>query len=94
MHFIKKPWFIPTLFTLIILPVGGFFIGSLINKKEPIAADDIRSRLESMYGGAVDRIFTSGRRIFNFEMTRGRTNYEAEIDTTTRIISAMRYSNR
>ena len=46
MHFLKKPWFIPTLFTLIILTVGGFYIGSLINKKEPIAAEDIRHGLK------------------------------------------------
>ncbi|WP_186668168.1 PepSY domain-containing protein [Sporosarcina sp. BP05] len=82
MHFLKKSWFIQTLFTLIILTVGGFFIGSLINKKEPIEADDIRSRLESMYGGTVDRISLAGG-VYKAEMTRGGADYSAEIDATT-----------
>jgi len=82
MRFLKKPWFIPTLFTLIILTVGVFYIGSLINKKEPIAADDIRTRLESMYGGTVDRISLAGG-VYKAEMTRGGADYSAEIDATT-----------
>ena len=37
MKLIKKPWFIPIVLTLVILTVGGFYIGSLINKKEPLS---------------------------------------------------------
>lgn len=82
MQFLKRPWFIPSLLTLVILTVGGFYIGSLINKQEPIAADVIRTQLESMYGGTVDRIsITKG--VYQAEMTRGEAVYSAEIDATT-----------
>ena len=82
MHFLKKPWFIPTLLTLVILTVGGLYIGSLINKKEPIAADDIRTQLENMYGGTVDQIAIEGG-VYKAEMTRSGASYSAEIDAMT-----------
>lgn len=82
MDFFKKPWFIPSLLTLVILTVGGFYIGSLINKQEPIATDDIRTQLENMYGGTVDRISIAGG-VYKAEMTRGEAAYLAEVDATT-----------
>lgn len=82
MHFFKKPWFIPSLLTLVILMVGGFYIGSVINKQEPIAADAIRVQLESMYGGTVDRISIDGN-IYKAQMTRNKAVYSAEIDAMT-----------
>jgi len=82
MHFLKKPWFIPSLLTLVLLTVGGFYIGSLINKQEPLAAATIRTQLESMYGGTVDQIsITNG--VYLAEMTRGEAVYSAEVDATT-----------
>lgn len=82
MHFFKKPWFIPSLFTLVILTVGGFYIGSLINEQEPIAAEVIRTQLESMYDGSVDQIsITNG--VYQAEMTRGEAVYAAEVDAVT-----------
>jgi uncharacterized membrane protein YkoI len=78
----KKPWFIPTLLTIIILTVGGLYIASLVNKKEPIAADDIRTRLENMYGGTVDQISREGD-VYKVEMTRSGANYSADIDAVT-----------
>ncbi|MBO0586739.1 PepSY domain-containing protein [Sporosarcina sp. E16_8] len=82
MHFLKKPWFIPSLLTLVLLTAGGFYIGSLINKQEPIAVDVIRTQLENMYGGTVDRILiTNG--VYQAEMTRGEAVYSAEVDAVT-----------
>ncbi|MET3655115.1 MULTISPECIES: PepSY domain-containing protein [Sporosarcina] len=82
MHFLKKSWFIPSLLTLVLLTVGGFYIGSLINKQEPMAADTIRTQLESMYGGTVDRIsITNG--VYQAEMSRGEAVYSAEVDAMT-----------
>lgn len=82
MHFLKKSWFIPSLLTLVLLTVGGFYIGSLINKQEPMAADTIRTQLESMYGGTVDRIsITNG--VYQAELSRGEAVYSAEVDATT-----------
>jgi uncharacterized membrane protein YkoI len=82
MHIFKKSWFIPALLTLVILTVGGFYIGSLINKKEPIAADDIRTQLESMYGGTVDQIAIENG-VYKVEMNRSGVSYSAKIDATT-----------
>ncbi len=81
-NFKKKPWFIPTLLTVVILTVGGLYIASLVNKKEPIAADDIRTRLENMYGGTVDQISREGD-VYKVEMTRSGANYSADIDAVT-----------
>ncbi|WP_342539253.1 PepSY domain-containing protein [Sporosarcina sp. FSL K6-1540] len=82
MHFLEKSWFIPSLLTLVLLTVGGFYIGSLINKQEPMAADTIRTQLESMYGGTVDRIsITNG--VYQAEMSRGEAVYSAEVDAMT-----------
>ena len=82
MHFLKKSWFIPSLLTLVLLTVGGFYIGSLINKQEPMAADTIRTQLESMYGGTVDRIsITNG--VYQADLNRGEAVYSAEVDAMT-----------
>ncbi|NYF23317.1 PepSY domain-containing protein [Sporosarcina sp. JAI121] len=82
MQFFKKSWFIPTLLTIVILMAGGLYIGSLINKKAPIAADDIRSQLESMYGGTVDQIVIEDD-VYKVEMNRSGASYSAEIDAAT-----------
>jgi len=82
MYFLKKPWFIPILLTLVILTAGGLYIGSLINKKEPIAADDIRIQLENMYGGTVDQMAIEGG-VYKVELNRSGASYTAEIDATT-----------
>lgn len=82
MHFLKKSWFIPSLLTLVLLTVGGFYIGSLINKQEPMGADTIRTQLESMYGGTVDRIsITNG--VYQADLSRGEAVYSAEVDAMT-----------
>ncbi|WP_421101821.1 PepSY domain-containing protein [Sporosarcina psychrophila] len=82
MHFLKKSWFIPSLLTIVLLTVGGFYIGSLINKQEPMAADTIRTQLESMYGGTVDRIsITNG--VYQADLNRGEAVYSAEVDAMT-----------
>ena len=78
----KKTWFIPTLLTIVILTVGVLYIASLINKKEPIAADEIRTRLENMYGGTVDRISRGGD-VYQVDMTRSGASYSASVNAAT-----------
>jgi len=82
MHILKKPRFTPILLTLVILTAGGLYIGSLITKKEPIATNEIRLQLESMYGGTVDQIAIEGG-IYKAEINRSGASYLAEIDATT-----------
>ncbi len=86
--FKKNPWFIPILLTIVILTVGGLYIANLINKKEPIATDDIRTRLEDMYGGTVDQISREGN-VYKVEMTRSGAGYSAEIDAVTGSVIAL-----
>ncbi len=78
----KKPWFIPTLLTIVILTVGGLYIASLINKKEPIAADEIRTQLEDMYGGTVDQISKKGN-VYQVDITRSGASYLASVNAVT-----------
>ena len=82
MRFLKPPWILPSLFILVLLTVGGFYIESLINKQEPLATDAIQAQLESMYGGTVDRI-SMANGVYLAEMTRGEAIYSAEIDAVT-----------
>ncbi|HJF34266.1 MAG TPA: PepSY domain-containing protein [Sporosarcina psychrophila] len=88
MQFFKKSWFIPTLLTIVILTAGGLYIGSLINKKAPIAADEIRAQLESMYGGTVNQIAMEDG-VYKAEMSRSGASYTAEIDATTGSVIAL-----
>ena len=88
MQFFKKSWFIPTLLTIVILTAGGLYIGSLINKKAPIAADEIRAQLESMYGGTVNQIAMEDG-VYKAEMSRSGASYSAEIDATTGSVIAL-----
>ena len=42
MKILKKPWLFPLIFTIVILVVGGLYIGSLLTKEEPLSREEIR----------------------------------------------------
>ena len=79
MNVVKKPWFIPLLFTSVIIVAGGLYIGSLLSKEEPMSEDAIRTQLENMYEGTVDSL-TMKNDVYIAEMTRSGALYSAEID--------------
>ncbi|WP_225942062.1 PepSY domain-containing protein [Sporosarcina limicola] len=78
----KRPWFIPMLLTLIILAVGGLFIGSLLTKEKVLADVEIRSLLEGMYNGSVADL-TMENGVYGAEIVRNDAVYVVEIDAVT-----------
>ena len=78
MKFIKKTWIFPVLFTVVILVVGGLYIGSLLTKENPLSDSEIRMQLENIYGGTVDNLSMEGE-VYVAEMTRLGAVYSAEI---------------
>lgn len=88
MNIVKKPWFIPLVFTSIILVVGILYIGNLLSKEEQMSSDEIQSQLETMYGGTVDHLAMEND-IYIAEMTRAGAVYTAEIDAVSGSVLSM-----
>ena len=82
MKFMKRPWLISSLFTVVILVVCGFYIGSLLTKENPLSEIEIKEQLESKYGGTVEEIAQEGD-IYKTEMLRNGAVYSAEINAET-----------
>jgi uncharacterized membrane protein YkoI len=78
----KKPWVLPAVFTIVILVVGGLFIGSLVMKKHPLAADDIQSKLEQMYSGTIHQLSLTNDQ-FSAELLKDGAKYDVQGDVFT-----------
>lgn len=88
MKIVKKPWFLPVLFTCLIVVAGAFYIGSLMSKDELLSDSQIRAHLENSYGGTVDGLSLE-KDIYRAEMTRNGAVYSAEIDAYTGKVLAL-----
>ncbi|CAM3272132.1 PepSY domain-containing protein [Filibacter tadaridae] len=82
MKILKRPWFIPTLLTVVILVAGGVFVGSLVTKEELLPESEIQARLENIYGGTVKQLSIRNE-VYHAEMIRGEAVYSATIDAVT-----------
>ena len=82
MKIAKKPWVIPLIVTIVILIVGGLYIGSLLKTEKPLSNDEIRSQLEDMYGGTVDSLSMENG-IYVVELTRSGALYSAKVEAVT-----------
>ncbi|WP_342513428.1 PepSY domain-containing protein [Sporosarcina sp. FSL K6-1522] len=87
MRFLKKPWFILAVIAVVLL-VGGVFLGNILMKKEPLPEADIRSQLESRYGGTVERLSMRDG-VYSAEMLKSGALYELEIDAVTGSVLAL-----
>ena len=88
MNIVKKSWFIPLLFTGIILVMGMIYIGNLLSKEEQMTSDEIQSQLEAMYAGTVDSLVMENG-IYIAEMTRAGAVYTAEVDAVSGSVLSM-----
>ncbi len=79
---IKKPWFIPIVLTILILIIGNIYTNHLVPKAETLPEDEIRSQLEHMYGGKVERLSLKGS-MYEVELSLSNAAYLAEVDAET-----------
>lgn len=56
MKLFTKSWFLPLVITLIILVVGSIFVMKFTSRVETVSTDEIRDRIEQMYGGTVSNL--------------------------------------
>lgn len=89
MKLVKKPWFIPLLFSSVILIIGIIYIGSLLSKEEQMSSDEIQSQLEAMYEGSVDSLVMKNG-IYTVKMTRADAVYTAEVDGVSGSVLSMK----
>ena len=82
MKIAKKPWVIPLIVTIVILIVGGLYIGSLLKTEKPLSNEEIRSKLEDMYGGTVDSLSLENG-IYVVELTRSGALYSVKVESIT-----------
>ena len=73
---IKKPWFIPIVLTILILIIGNIYTNHLVPKAETLPEDEIRSQLEHMYGGKVERLSLKGS-MYEVELSLSNAAYLA-----------------
>lgn len=92
MKIVRKPWFLPVLFTCVIIVAGAFYIGNMLSKEELLSDSQIRAQLETIYGGTVDELSLEND-IYQAEMTRNGAVYSAEISGVTgKVLSLMQLS--
>ena len=93
MKIMKKPWFLSTLFTIVILVAGGLYIGSLLQKEDSLSDSEIRTQLENKYGGTVDALSMEND-VYIAEMTRDKASYSVEVDAMTgKVLSLVQNSD-
>lgn len=88
MKSLRKPWALPLIFTIIILVVGGLFIGNLLTKKAPLSSEEIQKRLETIYDGKVENL-TLENGVYFAEITRSNVLYSAEVDAVNGKVLAL-----
>lgn len=89
MKVLKKTWFIPLLFTSVIIVAGGLYIASLLSNEGPMSEDAIRIQLENMYEGTVDSLRVEDG-VYVAEMTRSGALYSAEVDAVNGSVLSMK----
>ncbi|MFS0577426.1 PepSY domain-containing protein [Sporosarcina sp. 179-K 3D1 HS] len=82
MKLVKKPWFIPILLTIVILMVGNIYTNRILSKEEPLPEQEIRTQLETLYGGKVENLTQKGL-LYEADIARDGGSYRAEVDATT-----------
>ncbi|MFD1206300.1 PepSY domain-containing protein [Sporosarcina contaminans] len=82
MNLIKKPWFLPIVLTILIVFIGNYYTKQFITQAETLPEDKVRTQLEGMYDGKVDRLSLKGS-MYEAELVRNNGAYLAEVDAET-----------
>lgn len=82
MKYLRKPWALPLIFTIIILVAGGLFIGNLMTNKTPLSSEEIQEQLETIYDGKVENL-TLENGVYIADITRTDALYSAEVDAVS-----------
>ena len=84
MKLFRKSWFLPLVITLIILVVGSIFVIQFTSRVETVSTDEIRDRIEQMYGGTVSNlILKNDQYIAKLERQNGLYEVTAEASKGT-----------
>ena len=84
MKLFTKSWFLPLVITLIILVVGSIFVMKFTSRVETVSTDEIRNRIEQMYGGTVSNlILKNDQYIAKLERQNGLYEVTAEASKGT-----------
>lgn len=84
MKLFTKSWFLPLVITLIILVVGSLFVMKFTSRVETVSTDEIRDRIEQMYGGTVSNlILKNDQYIAKLERQNGLYEVTAEASKGT-----------
>ena len=76
-----KNWFIPLLLTIIIFGAGAVYMLKLTSEEETVTKEEIESRIEQMYGGAVSNLIQKNDR-YIAQINRQDGLYEIVADTS------------
>jgi uncharacterized membrane protein YkoI len=80
MTFFTKNWFIPLLLTIIIVGAGAVYMLKLTSEEETVTKEEIKSRIEQMYGGSVSNLIRKKDR-YIAQINRQDDLYEIVADT-------------
>jgi uncharacterized membrane protein YkoI len=84
MKLFTKSWFLPLVITLIILVIGSIFVMKFTSSEETVSTDEIRDRIEQMYGGTVSNlILKNDQYIAKLERQNGLYEVTAEASKGT-----------
>jgi len=82
LKFVKKPWVIPIILTILILAVGGFLLKTIWTDEEPLTEEAIQAKLIKLYGGEVGKLSKDGNTYYA-ELKKNGVVIEAQIDAIT-----------
>ncbi|QTD40459.1 PepSY domain-containing protein [Sporosarcina sp. Te-1] len=85
---IRKPWFIPILLTVLILVVSEFYSRQIVSKAQTLSEKEIRDQLEKMYEANVVDVSENDDE-YEITLARGGSEYEATVDAKTGQVLAL-----
>lgn len=88
MKFIKKPWFIPIILSIVIIFVGGLYITYMVSNKKVLSENVVQTQLEKMYGGTVVSLLNKNG-LYEVEITKGESAYKVEVNNVTGVIQSL-----
>lgn len=85
---IRKPWFIPILLTILILAVSEFYSRQVVTKAQTLSEEEVREQLKEMYNANIVNVSQNDDE-YEIKLARGGAEYEATVDAETGQVLAL-----
>ncbi|MBB4822906.1 putative membrane protein YkoI [Sporosarcina luteola] len=85
---IRKPWFIPILLTILILAVSEFYSRQIVTKAQTLSEEEVREQLKEMYNADIVNVSQNDDE-YEITLARGGSEYEATVDAETGQVLAL-----